>query len=244
MGGWLQLHDHRAHGQVKDAVKRRLLREEKGFSLTEVLVTMLVMVVVLFALYSVFDMSIRVYSFGNDKTEAVENARLGLEKMEREIRGAYPYDLATIPTKTHLFWNSSTPTSKAIPSATLITFGNDLDSDYQVATDTSTEQITYNLSSATCTVTVPCTLRRTVGTGPAQPVVEFVQDVDGDGNALTFKYFTANGTEINPTSPGSYTETDIAMVRIKLEVAVDRGIQKQLVTQSLTTNVALRNRGQ
>jgi Tfp pilus assembly protein PilW len=52
------------------------------------------MIVVLFALYNVFDMSIRVFSFGNDKLEAVENARLGLEKMERELRDAYPYNKA------------------------------------------------------------------------------------------------------------------------------------------------------
>ncbi len=50
------------------------------------------MIVVLSALYSVFDMSLRVFSFGNDKVEAVESARVGMEKMEREIRAAYPVD--------------------------------------------------------------------------------------------------------------------------------------------------------
>src|SRR5215218_5451234 len=65
-------------------VSRRILRDEGGFTLPELLVTMVMMIVVLFALYSIFDMSIRVFSFGNDKTEAVENARLGMEKMARE----------------------------------------------------------------------------------------------------------------------------------------------------------------
>ena len=55
---------------------------------------MVMMLTVLFALYSIFDMSLRVFGFGSDKVEAVENARLGLEKMERELRGAYPYDKA------------------------------------------------------------------------------------------------------------------------------------------------------
>ena len=34
-------------------------------------------------------MSLKVFSFGNNKVEAVESARVGLEKMEREIRQAY-----------------------------------------------------------------------------------------------------------------------------------------------------------
>jgi prepilin-type N-terminal cleavage/methylation domain-containing protein len=70
------------------------LREEGGFTLPEMLVTIMIMIAVLFALYSIFDMGMRVFSFGNDKVEAVENARLGLEKMERELRDAYPYNKA------------------------------------------------------------------------------------------------------------------------------------------------------
>ncbi len=54
-----------------------LLSEEGGFTLPELMVTMVMMLTVLFALYSIFDMSIRVFSFGNHKVEAVENARLG-----------------------------------------------------------------------------------------------------------------------------------------------------------------------
>ena len=47
----------------------------------------MIMMVVFFALSSIFDMSLRVFSFGNNKVEAVESARVGMEKMEREIRG-------------------------------------------------------------------------------------------------------------------------------------------------------------
>ncbi len=155
---------------MKGDAKPRLLMDENGFSLTEVLVTMLIMIIVLFALYSLFDMTMRVYSVGNDKVEAVENARLGLEKMKREIRAAYPYDVtddSTDSTNTaaiandYLFWDPANPAAAAMPSATSITFGNDLNGNYRV--DTATEQITYSLSGTT--------LRRTVGTGTPQPVV-------------------------------------------------------------------------
>jgi prepilin-type N-terminal cleavage/methylation domain-containing protein len=58
-------------------IRERLLREERGFTLPEMMVTMVIMIVMLFALYSVFDMSLRVFAFGNNKTEAMESARLG-----------------------------------------------------------------------------------------------------------------------------------------------------------------------
>jgi type II secretory pathway pseudopilin PulG len=76
--------------------RRRLSREESGFTLAELLVAMTMMITVLFALYSIFDMSVRILRSGNDELEAVENARLGLERMEREIRAAYPQDDGTL----------------------------------------------------------------------------------------------------------------------------------------------------
>ena len=42
------------------------MREEGGFTLPEVLVAMTLMVVVFFALYAIFDMTIEVFGFGND----------------------------------------------------------------------------------------------------------------------------------------------------------------------------------
>ena len=202
-------------------VRERFLREENGFTMIEMIMTALIMVVVLMALYSIFDMSVRIFSFSNDKVEAVENARLGLEKMEREIRQAYPYD-KTDPSTDYLF-----PAGGFNPDS--ITFGNDLNGNNAV--DSGTEEITYSLSGG-----CPATLLRN-----GQPMVEFVQDVDDldnpcVGQALTFEYLDGAG---DPTA----VETDIQMVRIRFEVVVDRGIQEKPVTQTLTTVVALRNRG-
>jgi type II secretory pathway component PulJ len=77
-------------------MRRRLLRDESGFTLAELLVAMTMMVTVLFALYSIFDTSVRIFSAGKDELKAVEDVRLGLEKMEREIRAAYPQDAGTL----------------------------------------------------------------------------------------------------------------------------------------------------
>src|SRR5215213_2032089 len=133
-----ELYDYRTKNAMRDAVKTRLLVDERGFTLAEMLVTTIIMIVVLFALYSIFDMSLRVFSVGNDKVEAVENARLGLEKMKREIQAAYPYNKTDdVTTNDYLFWSSSDSTVAATPFSTSITFGNDLDGDYNVETDIS-----------------------------------------------------------------------------------------------------------
>lgn len=189
-----------------------MLRDESGFTLTEVLVTMMMMILVMFALYSIFDMSLRVFSFGNDKTEATENARLGLERMEREIRAAYPQDKTVDPPNTTLF---------SIWAADQITFGNDLNGNRKVDSD---EIITYERGAD------PTTLIREKG-GNAQPAVEFV-----DG--LSFEYLDRYGAEVT-----SGDEADIYMVRIRLDVEVDRGLGGP-TTQTLNTDVALRNRVQ
>lgn len=107
---------------VKTAGIGGSLREEGGFTLAEVMVAMTMMVVVLFALHAIFDATLRVFDLGGDRLEAIESARIGLEKMQREIRGAYPYDAAA--GRDHLLWTAGAPATGAIsprtasPSAT------------------------------------------------------------------------------------------------------------------------------
>lgn len=218
---------------------RRLLKEESGFTLPEILVTMLIMLTVMFALYSIFDMSIRVFGFGNDKVESAGNARVGLERMARELRAAYPVNnVDTDPSitdnrKKNLFWTAGSPATGEMPvqGGDQVTFGNDRNGNRRIY-DTSTgtdagEEITYSLSGGS--------LNRN-----GQPLAENVQDVDGDGKALTFTYLDANGnTATSGTSPAP--DANIKIVRIKLEVSIDRNIGDKPGTQILQTDVALRN---
>ena len=221
----------------------RFLREQSGFTLPEMLVTIMIMTTVLFALYNIFDMSIRVFSYGNDKLEAVENARLGLEKMAREIRAAYPPDKAN--GKKHLFWNQGGASTAAMPTSSQITFGNDLNGDRKIyppyRTDLSYstgEEITYRLTGTT--------LERVVGnidgagayTTKASPVVEFVKP-----GGLKFIYLENDATpELTASELADpANESRIATVRIELVIEIDRGALG-IRTQTLTTDVALRNR--
>ena len=217
---------------------RRLLRDEGGFTLTEMLVTMMMMLVVMYALYSIFDMSIRVFSFGNDKVEAIENARIGLEKMARELRAAYPANnVDTDPSQTvdnrkkNLFWTAGAPTTAVMPvqGGNQVTFGNDLNGNRRIYDPTTGaldpgEQITYGLDAVN---------NRLLRNG--DPVAENVKDVDGDEKALTFTYLDANGNTVT-------NEASIKRVRIRLEVSLKRGISQKPGTQILQTDVTLRNR--
>lgn len=191
-----------------------------GFTLPEMMITITIMIVVLFSLFSIFDTSIRVFSLGNDKVEAVENARLGLDRMAREMRAAYPYD--KINGQPHLFWSSGAPTAGAMPSSAGATFGNDVNGNRKIDAG---EQITYALDGGT-----PATLLRN-----GEGVIGRVRDVDG-GQALTFAYLNASGG-------AATSEADIAMVRIKLEIAVGGTGASGPVEQVLQTEVDLRNRG-
>lgn len=181
---------------------------------------MMMMILVMFALYSIFDMSIRVFSFGNDKVEATENARIGLSKMEREIRAAYPNNKAAATPDETLFFS---PTD-----SNQITFGLDLNGNRLV--DHTSEEVTYRLNNGsgscpslpTAITDGVCTLQR-IENGVASPMVEYVVP---DG--LDFAYQDKFGL----TAP--YTSAKI--VNIKLTVNKDGR------TQELQTDVSLRNR--
>jgi hypothetical protein len=235
---------------MRSAARKRVVCEEAGFTLTEILVTTMIMIIVLFGLYSMFDMGLRVYSFGNDKVDATEKARLGMEKMEREIRAAYPVD--GVNGLNHVFFPSGSPdpanSAPTLPGGQSITFGNDLPSagappNRMIDPE---EAITYELRMwddddnddiidvgelVACpnvgTEGVCVVVRREGSAGTFEPMVESVVP---DG--LTFEYLRNN------MAPVTFADgTDIGVVRITLEVNVDG------VEQTLTTDVDLRNRG-
>lgn len=208
---------------------RRLIREQAGFTLVEMMVTMMVMIVVLFALYNIFDSSVRVFSFGNNKVEAVENARLGLEKMEREVRAAYPVNKAGGDPQVLSSW-----------TAKRVTFGNDLDGNGRiecVSGGTPCERITYDVYQPAGGSTYALGRANSVS-GGMEPVVEFIDYTDTNNTGLSFKYYEKNGT--TEIVPGSGDESKIAVVQVELKVKKEGASQD--ATQVLATDIALRNR--
>ena len=228
------------------AVKERFRKDERGFSLPEMIVTIIIMSVVLLSLGSIFDMSVKIFSFGNNKVEATESARIGMEKMEREIRAAYPVDVNNAGT--HLFFSANGSTSnppQAMPTATQITFGNELGAEgagngkIDCLSVANCEYITYKLSAPSNAA--PCTLSptgcstllrvNTANSGDAGAPVSENAVVPG---GLAFTYLKRDGTT-------AATEGEIAKVRVSLEIRVDPGT-KNSARQRLTTEIDLRNR--
>ena len=228
---------------ITPSAKERFLREERGFSLTEMMVTILIMIVVFFALHSIFDMSVKVFSYGNSTTEAMENARVGLEKMEREIRQA-DGDALILETRT--------PTE--------IRFGNDLDGNRVIQcpnteTPAQCEKIGYEVyeippagsgnyalgrdNSSTGTINTVANL---------QPVAEHVDYVAAANTGLTFVYSGKDCGDEVPDDPdqeecdAADLDSQIERVRIELRISVESAAPQD-ARQTLTTDVALRNRG-
>lgn len=200
-------------------MRANLRRDESGFTLPEVLVSMVLMATVLFALYAIFDASVRIFGAGRDRVEAVQNARLGLARMERELRAAYPPDMA----------NGNTALLASF-GEDHVTFYNDLNGNRGTLRPTSGlpedgERISYAPDA------------RGDPERNGVRLVQFAQDVTGDGRAMTFEYFDANG---DPALSGG--EAQVALVRISLEVSVGRTAAGEPVERVLQTSVALRNR--
>jgi prepilin-type N-terminal cleavage/methylation domain-containing protein len=205
------------------STKERFLKDERGFTLVEMIVTTMIMVFVLIGLSSIFDMSLKVTSYANRKVEAVEIARVSLEKMEREIRQAHAINTAT----GQMFdtWTSNE-----------IRFGNDLDGNGVIACpNTSTppkcERIGYRLNGTTLQ-------RDNTATGASfQPVAERVQ-------SLTFTYYDASGNKVSTLDdedPAVGDEACIDRVLVSMNVAVNEGMGGP-AEQALTTVIDLRNR--
>jgi type II secretory pathway component PulJ len=202
--------------------RRRSWRETAGFTLVEVLVSAMMLFAVLFALYAIFDVSVRTFGYGRDRLESIENARLALGKMEREIRAAYPYDLTSNPPKRHLFSNPADPTRPAVPTATRVAFGNETGGDRTIG---PTEVIGYYLSGHD--------LKRSKG-GSVQTLAD---SVPADG----LRFTPCRTATDCPPALAITDETEIRLLRIELAVEVSRRAQDP-TRQTLATDVYLRNR--
>jgi type II secretory pathway component PulJ len=202
--------------------RRRLWKEAKGFTLVEVLVAATMMFGVLFALYAIFDVSVRAFGYGGDRLEAVGNARLALGRMEREIRAAYPYDLTSNPPKRYLFVNPTDPTKPAVPTATRIAFGNETGGDRRIG---ATEVIGYYLSGHD--------LKRSKG-GSVQTLVDSVPTGG-------LRFTPCRSPNDCPPALAITDEAEIRFLRIELAVEVRRRGQDP-TRQTLATDVYLRNR--
>ena len=67
---------------------RRLFRDQRGFSLAELLVVTAVLGLVMAAVITIQQKGQQVYTYGSNRVEAQQNARVALDVMTRELRSA------------------------------------------------------------------------------------------------------------------------------------------------------------
>ena len=134
-----------------------------GFALVELLVVLAVAGLVLLALTGLLQQGGQAYLAGTTRLEAQQSARVALERLGRELRGAGIDPRGTgFPPLVN-------------PTPTGFTIQNDLNGDGVVAGNP--ERITYSLTGRT--------LRRNAG-GGAQPLIDDVE-------ALAFAYLDSEG---------------------------------------------------
>jgi len=100
--------------------KYNFVREQHGMTLIEVLITMVVLAMVLYPIYEFLRQGALAWEVGENRTEVVQNARIGLDKMCDEIKSAYR--LYSIAPETIRFWWQDSNGNELADSNEIITF--------------------------------------------------------------------------------------------------------------------------
>jgi len=160
----------------------RTLRGSCGFTLLELLTSLVVGMIVLGAMYSLFIIQNRHFTTQEQIAEAQQIARTTMDAMAREITMAGFDPCASLPSLTLPFpFNlCNGPANAAITAAgaTSLSFTADLNVHNSVLTDAN-ENVTYAFDSANYRIT------RNTG-GGAQPFAENIED-------LAFTYYDGGG---------------------------------------------------
>jgi Tfp pilus assembly protein PilV len=88
----------------------RLLREEDGFTLTEQLVVSAGMIVILAAILGLNDVAVKQSPQDRERTHAVREAQIGLDKMTRELRTAHAITITDFKAVASIYRSGATIT--------------------------------------------------------------------------------------------------------------------------------------
>jgi prepilin-type N-terminal cleavage/methylation domain-containing protein len=212
---------------------------QAGFTLLEVLIASSIFLLVMYAVYTVYDVGEASYTKGSRKWDVQTQARVALERMAREIRSA---------------GYASTKLSDPVVIATndTLSFHADLDG-------TGPKYITY--SRRDCSGNIGTTLYRKESAGTLSTAEFCGGDVFAENvSALTFTYYEMNNVPLPYPLTATYqldgqahvtgTSTPSVPVvggqrnlvrQVKIEITIQQTMKGQTLPFTATTDVALRN---
>ena len=200
-----------------------LFNEQRGYSLTELLIAMVIMSIVSLAIYGVFSVSSRTYTTQSVTADVQQSVRAAMEVMLQDIREA-----GLDPTVSGNFGIEAAEASKLRFTSDSIDAGiNDFNG---VLEDTNSERITYVLQGTR----LDQILYETTANENRQPLISDVQN-------LTFTYFDADGNNLGSPVP-ALRLTDIRIINVSITVVEPAGIHGT-VSRTLTKRVKCRNMG-
>ena len=201
-----------------------VLKEKQGFSLIELLVTLMIMSVVSLAIYGVFSISGRSYATQSVAADVQQSVRAAMEVMLQDIRAA-----GLDPTASGNFGIEVAEASKLRFTSDSIDVGvGDFNG---VLDDTNSERVTYVLQGTQLNQI----LYETTDSENNQPLISEVQN-------LTFTYFDADGNDLGSPVPPSQLE-DIRTINVSITVEKPAGrdvpVRRTLVKQVKCRNLGL-----
>jgi len=208
--------------------KTEYFKNEKGFTLVELLVYMMLLGIVMTSIYSVFITNMKSHKSQENTMEMVQDLRGSVDIMVREIRMAGFDSQSTAGAG---FVDDTDDNYNTDSNSIHFTF----DLDENGATTDANEDINYYVYTSDGITKIG---RRTASSGSPQPLAEEV-------SALTFKYYNSSGTEL--TNTGSSATERAAIRSVEIEITARTGeidpITKQNKTRTLSTRVRVRNAG-
>ncbi len=200
-----------------------VFEDKRGFSLIELLVTLVIMSVVSLAIYSVFSVTSRSYTTQGVIADVQQSVRAAMEVMLQDIRAA-----GLDPTSSGNFGIELAETTKLrftsdSIDAGLGDFNGELD-------DTNSERITYVLQGTQ----LDQILYETTGSEDSGPLISDVQN-------LSFTYFDTDGNDLGSPVPPLQL-ADIQTINVSITVEEPAG-RDAAVSRTLTKRVKCRNTG-
>lgn len=200
---------------MKHRIDRSLAADRKGFTLIEVLITLVLAGVVMTAIYSVFISSNHSYRTQDNVADAQQRVRTGLDFMSDDMRMAGMDPLRSA--------------SAGIESATAtsLRFTSDVDLNGVIDSPLNQERITYAYDAANRV------LRRGLYEGTADETWETLID---NVSALTFTYLDSSG---NPTAVVADTRSILVSLSCEGVDARGKGFSRTLSTRIIIRNLNL-----